>query len=118
MTKKDIKILAEKSYNNKGILDKTTATKIANRLSRADLKEYIKALRAIEQKNTVTVVLPSPKAKNSDLEKEIRAKFAGKNISYEIDPELLAGIKIIDNDLIYNFNLKNTIERVINHINK
>jgi len=39
-------------------------------------------------------------------------------IEFLEDKSLIAGIKLIDNDNIYDFNLKNTFENLVSYINQ
>ena len=39
-----------------------------------------------------------------------------KNIQLKEDKSLIAGIKIVDNDLIYESNVKNTLENLVSFI--
>ena len=57
MKKNIIKKLAEQSYT-KNNLDHDKIANIARRLKREDLKIYIKDLKILESKNTVTITLP------------------------------------------------------------
>jgi len=112
---KKIKQIAVASYTN-GKLDPKKVTVIANTLTRKELKAYIKELKNIERKKRVTVVSPSPL---EPAEKKIIAeKFSGKQIEYKEDLSLMAGVKIIDNDIIYDLNLKNILEDLASHISR
>lgn len=116
MTKDQIKLLAKGSYI-KDNLDHNKVNKIFKLLNRNDLKLFIKALKNEEKKNTVTIILPDIKlSKRIELEEMFKTKFANKKIIYKTDPSLIVGIKIIDNDTIYEYNLKNTLENLRSYI--
>lgn len=113
MTKKHIKQLVLASYKNNN-LDEDTIERIANLLSKKDLKEYITKIKQQEKKQTVMIVLPY--MPDIGEQKKITQHFLGKKIMYMIDSSLMVGIKVIDNDLISEYNLKNTLEDVANHV--
>ncbi len=115
MTNKQIKTLALQSYT-KDNLDQKKVTRITNQLNRSDLKAYIKALKNLEKQKTVTVILPDIKMKQKDLDKQFKLAFPNKSINYETDESLLVGVKIINNDLIYEFNLRDTLKRINSYI--
>ncbi len=113
MKKKILKALIEKSYTGT-VLDAKTVEQIANQLKRSDLKQYLDALSLTEKKRTVifeSALDLSPKEK----EQLIRL-FPDKTTEFHTNKELLAGLKIINNDVIYNFNLKNEFENLQNYI--
>lgn len=113
MNNKQLKKLVLESFD-KGLLDSEKVEKIAEFLRRNELKEYIKQLKRVESENTVVISLPY-------LPTEIERKqhgemFAKKKIIYDIDPTLIVGTKIQENDLITEYNLKNTLENLYNHL--
>lgn len=108
MTKKQIKELVNASYI-KDKLDAKKVEKIAALLSRADLKEYIRALKLAEKSHTVSLVLPDTKLYNNN-RKFWESTFKNKRIVVEEDPSLLLGIKVINNDMVYDMTLKNNLE--------
>lgn len=113
MNKKQIKQLAAESY--KGInLDPVKAEKISNLLKREDLKQYIKFLKDFERKNSVIVTLP--KEPNTQDQKVFKNLFPDKKILYNVDKSLVLGARIIDNDIVYETSVKNTLDNLLNHI--
>lgn len=107
---KRIQNLVLKSYTE-GELDKSKAAKIASTLSRSELKNYIRGLKNFESERTVTIIVPSVKMINKDeLEVQFGEAFPGKKIVIKTDPELIVGLKIINNDLIYELSLKDTLD--------
>ena len=115
MLKKQIKKLAEASYT-KGQLDSKKVKRVSNLLSRQDLKEYIKILKELENGKQVTVFVPRL-YKNREIEKQLLDVFPGKRILFREDPSLIAGLRVEDNDLIYELSLENTLENLKLHIN-
>ena len=116
MTKKLLNSLVKISYNNNA-LSRKTALSIGNKLSRKNLKLYLKALKNNEKKNTVKVIIANDKINKISLEKKLKQEFGNKKIVFQVDKTLIAGIRVIDNDLIYDYNLNNTINSLITHIN-
>ncbi len=108
MNKKILKRLVLASYVSKK-LDSATVNKIADLLPRRDLKEYIKALKSEELKKTVTVTSPFV---SQWYKKEFEAVFPNKEIIFEHDQTLLLGIRITDNDTVYDLSLQHKLEKI------
>lgn len=112
MDTKKIKALVSSSYSHSE-MDPKLVNFIAMRLNRSDLKKYIQELKNVEDKRTVIVVLPfSSKLKAFSFEK----LFPKKKVIYKVDPSLIAGARIIDNDTVYEFNLKDNLNRMVSYI--
>lgn len=99
------------SYKDK-YFDKKIVNKIVSVLSRADLKKYINGLKLAEKKRSLIVSSP---VIDSDLNK-FRKLFPHKKIVFKKDPSLILGTQVIDNDIVYEFTLKNSIDKILNHI--
>jgi len=113
MNSKQLKKLVLESYD-KGLLDSEKVEKIAQFLKRNELKEYIKHIKRVENENTVVISLPFlPSEDERQKHSEI---FQQKKIIYDIDPNLIVGTKIQENDLITEYNLKSTLENLYNHL--
>lgn len=112
MTKKELEAIILKSYTN-NVLDETAAVAITNNLSRNDLKEYIKALKQYEKKRTVVITMALPTDEKT--KKEFEELFPDKQLDYEIDKELLLGVRIANDDLIYELSLKNAFDELVEH---
>ncbi|MBU2632773.1 F0F1 ATP synthase subunit delta [Patescibacteria group bacterium] len=107
---KKIQTLVTKSYTQ-GELDREKANRIATNLSRGELKNYIRGLKDYENERTVTVVIPSNKLINeNEVKEQFEKAFFGKRVVIKTNPDLIVGIKIINNDLIYELSLKNTLD--------
>lgn len=115
MKKKLLKQLINLSYE-KLILNEEKAELISRYLSRKELKEYLKELKKWE--NETSVIISLPRMPEIEEQKIFLNLFPDKKIVYNIDPSLLVGVEIKNNDLIYNFNLKNTLENLVKHIIK
>lgn len=113
MNKKLLKQLVIESYT-KEELDFTKVNAIADLLKRKDLKLYIRALRNQEKKKTVDVITPGEL--NRDEKKMVENTFKNKKINYIIDSSLIVGLKIIENDKVFDLNLGNTLYSLKEHI--
>lgn len=107
MIKKIINQLVAASYTN-GQLDNRKVTRVAALLSRADLKKYIRGIKLTEKANTISLVLPDMKLYNKSL-----LGHTTKQVQVLEDKSLLLGVKVIDNDTVYDMSLKNNLERFI-----
>ena len=116
MTKKIIKKLALSSYTGEN-LDGKKVNRIIKHLGRLDLKTYIKAIKNFENSRTVTLLSPITSSKTR-LTKEMKKIFPDKKIVIEKDGNLIAGVRIIDNDTIYDFNVKNTLENLVSYVSQ
>lgn len=116
MTTKQIKNLAIASYAREE-LDEKKVDRISKLLTRIELKRYIKFLKNLEQGKTLKVIMSKLEVK-AELTKELKTMFPNKKIEFLEDKSLIAGIKIINNDIIYDFNLANTFENLVSYINQ
>lgn len=110
MDHKLIKQLVLASYTD-GQLDLQTVEKITPFLNRKSLKQYIKALKTYEKQNCVCI----ESAYNLD-ETIFEDLFPNKKIVYKTDPSLILGIKVTNNDLVYDMNLKSKFNNLIDKI--
>ncbi len=108
MRRNIIKKLAEGSFK-KNEIDNKTVMKIAKVLKRTDLKVYIKDLKKMDAKNTVTVTVPSLKGA-TDMKKYFSKLYPEKKVVFKIDETLLTGIKVVDYDNVYELSLKGFLE--------
>ena len=111
MTKKKIKDLVLASYKNDS-LDAEKVDSIADNLPKYDLKRYIRYLKIEENKRSIIVTLPFTQGER----KILGELFPNRTIIYKKDPFLMAGVKIIDNDTLYEFDLKDTLDNIVSHI--
>jgi F0F1-type ATP synthase delta subunit len=114
MNIKQIKRLAVLSYT-KNQLDIKTVNKIINQLDRKGLKTYIKAVKNIEKAKTVIIFTPSNNNKQN-IENLVNKIFPDKKVLIKQDESLIAGVKVINNDDVYDFNLRNTLENLVQYI--
>lgn len=111
MKKKLIKKLAEAGYS-KNQLDKGNVARIAKVLKRQDLKVFIKDLKTLEAKHTVTVTIPKEEGL-TDLRSYFTKIYPGKRIAFNIDSSLLTGIRVEDYDNVYELSLKSFLEQAV-----
>lgn len=111
MTKK-LRILVDASYEGDE-LNNETVSQVADHLTRKELKEYIRALKDREKKMTLRVEVPNDRMiLHID---ELKHLFGAKKVTASINPDLLLGVRITDNDDVYNMNMKHSLERIIEH---
>lgn len=107
------KELVKISYTN-GKLDDKSVKAIGEKLNRKLLKEYIKGLKQEEKKSMVFVTTPKPLT-TANREK-IKKLFSNKRIVEEIDPTMINGIKIVENDEEYEMDLNRVFHDIIRFI--
>ena len=113
MTLSQIKKLALLSYKNNS-LNPQKVDRISKLLKRGELRQYLKCLKLIENGKNITVVLPQET--DPKTEKLFKKFYKGKAVNFIYDPSLILGVKILDNDFIYEYNLKDTIDKMSDFI--
>jgi F0F1-type ATP synthase delta subunit len=113
--KNKIKNLVELSYED-GQLNPEAVELIISRLSRKELKQYIRFLKQEENKKHVFVT--SAKQINNKSREKIQHLFPKKQISYYMDPSMISGIKIVENDTEYEVNLDKTFHDIMVFLSK
>lgn len=116
MTINDIKKLAKQSFT-KNNLDLKVIKKITTKLNKKQLKVYIKYLKKIENEKIIQVFTPIYKIDDKVINK-IKNMFPNKEIECIEDSSLIAGIRIVDNDMVYDFNLKDSLDNLIAHLKR
>ena len=112
MDRRKIKLLVQASLTDNN-LDSKKVQRIADLLTKKELKLYIKALKVWERQHTI--VLEVPKGKDiykNDLEKV----YPGKKVIVTENPSLLLGMRVHDNDDIYELSLQNTLEEMTKYV--
>ncbi len=113
MNKKLLKQLVLISYKN-GLLDNKIVSQIADRLDRSELKQYIQSLKNAEKFRNVYV--ESPFGIQNDMIKELKNIFPDKKIIDQSSPSLLVGTRITHNDDIFEMNLRNSLDTIVENI--
>lgn len=112
MTDKELKKLAIASFT-RGNIDSKKIIRIAPKLKRSELRKYIKYLKIQIAKDIVRVQVPNMGDYNDkELKKKFFKLFPNKKFVVEENPDLILGVRVIDNDKIYDFNLKNSFEEM------
>lgn len=109
VNKRLMKQLVLASYTD-GALDEANVNKIAGLLRSDELKLYIKALKYMEKKSTVRV--DTPFSIDETNKESIQGVFRNKKIVYNVDPTLLLGMKLTDNDDIYDLSLQSKLTKI------
>ncbi len=111
MDSKKINNLIAASYKGNLLIQKNVS-KIASLISKTDLKKYINGLKMMEKKKSVFISSPT---NDQDLRK-FQKLFPNKKIIFTKNPSLMLGVSVVDNDMVYEFTLKNSLDRIIDHI--
>jgi hypothetical protein len=111
MNSKKISKLVLASYDNSN-LNQKRVSKIASLISKTDLKKYINGLKLEEKKKNLIISSPID---NFDT-KMFKKLFPHKKIIFKKNSSLMLGIKVEDNDIIYDFTLKNSFEKILRYI--
>ncbi len=113
MKKKQIRQLTEASYvYNK--LDESRVNRIIEHLTASELREYLKALQ--KQERQVNVFVDSSFELSEQNKKSIEEIFPNKNLIFGLDPNLISGIRIRADDMLYNVNIKNLLAQIKDYI--
>src|SRR3989344_1274298 len=113
INKKTIKKLAIDSFS-KNSLNIPRVQRISALLKRNELKYYIKALKSLENKKTITLVVPDEEIESiQKVFDKLKKAYPDKKILVKVDPSLIAGIKIINDDLIYEVSIKQILEDLV-----
>ncbi len=113
--KSKLQKIVKHSYNDQQ-LDSKTVNMIADHMNRQTLKQYVSMLKQEEKKQQV--IITSPKSLNETDKKNLQNLFPKKKIIYIMDPEMINGIQITDNDNQYEVNLNQTFHDIIDHLSK
>jgi F0F1-type ATP synthase delta subunit len=111
--KKKLEELVQASYQD-GKLDEVTVKRIADKLNRHMLKLYISLIKQAEKKKVVFVTTPKPLS-GTDREK-LKSLFPKKKIIEEIDPSMIGGIKVVENDEAFDMDLNRTFHDIIRFV--
>lgn len=115
MKEKQLKQLVQQSFTNNR-LDRNVVESIAGRLLRKDLKRYLRILKLYKQRMSVTIA--SSAFPTKAMQKKLASLFPNKDVRFVVDPSLVMGIKILDNDDLFEFNLKKTLNDLTTFISK
>jgi F0F1-type ATP synthase delta subunit len=113
MTRKFLKEMVQASLT-KDKLDVEKVDEISKRLKRSDLKAYLRALKHYSSQNSITITTAYPIGK--DQQRDLTQKLEGKNVNFNVDPDRLFGVEIIDGDMIYDNTLRRTFDEVVDFV--
>ena len=111
MNSKKIDKLVTASYKD-NYLDQKKVNRIVSLISKTDLKKYINGLKLKEKKKSLIVSSPID---NQDL-KKFEKLFPHKKIIFRNDPSLMLGVRVVDNDIVYEFTLRNSLDKILSYI--
>lgn len=113
LDKKFLKQLVEISFRANEF-NQPVVEKISSHLSRNELKKYVDELKKEDRKRTVIVEVPT---KDGELHlDQIQSLFPNKKILFRKDTSLILGMRIIDDDIVYEFDLKDSLENMRSYI--
>jgi hypothetical protein len=115
MDKKLIKKLAGASYTNNK-LDEEKVNRITVNLNRRELREYVKALKNLQ--NKVTVYVEHTNELDDNYKREIEALYPNKSVIFRRNKDLILGIKITENDIVSNISLSNSLKQITRYFDK
>lgn len=115
MNKKKINQLAIISFE-KNKINTETVEKITGKLNNKDFREYIKALKRVIAKTNVYV--ESATELSSQDKKSFEELFKNKSLVFRVNPELILGVRIIEDDMVYNLNIENSIIQIKDYLDK
>lgn len=96
-----IKELAGATLSSNGEVNNKIAGFILNKLTKKELKVFLRKLKKINNESNVKVRYEGNMT--VEIKKTIQQMYLDKNIIYEKDDNLGGGIMIIDNDMIVNY---------------
>ncbi len=108
MDKRQIKQLVQLSITGDK-LDKNKIEKITALLTRNEFRQYVKGLKKFVREHTVVIEVPRDSNHLSD---SIKNQFPGKDVIINKNPKLLLGVRIQDNDDIYEISLADTLKQM------
>lgn len=106
MGSKKIKLLVASCYDNNRLIEKKVFN-VCQYLKRRDLKRLVRELKLYEAEKSIVITLASG-IYNKDI---FKSYFPDKTLIFKYDTALLVGVKIEYNDNVYNFSLKNILEK-------
>lgn len=115
MDNKDIAKLAEISYIDNR-LDGDRVSRIVKHLSRPELREYFRALKRQERK--LVVYVDSNFELSAGEKKKFEELYPGRRVIFRIDESLVFGVRITEDDIVTNLNMKSSLEALKGYLNK
>lgn len=115
MNSKKITQLADISFENNK-LNTNIVEKITKKLNSKEFREYIKALKRVLAKTNVYI--ESASELDTKDKKSFEEIYKNKSLVFRTNPELIMGIRIIEDDMVYNLNIENSIIQIKDYLDK
>lgn len=113
--KKDlIKKLAAASYSKKG-LDGKRVREVSKKLTRGELKEYIRQLKILEETQSVMVIVAE---EYPEIKRQFEKIFPNEKVIIKKNKELILGTRIVRNYDVYDLSLKNRLENIAEYVSE
>jgi len=116
MNNKKIELIVKRSFIRDN-LNEVFVKRVSRKLKRSELKEYLKQIKTTLNKKIVKVYIPDAQEFNSPaLYNTFRKIYPMKKIMIEIDPKLMLGIRIENEDNVYELSLQNTFDDLLDFV--
>lgn len=113
--KKKLKNLVQASYT-KDKLNEEAVQFIASKLTRHELKLYIRLL--IQEENKKQVFVTSSNELDKANKEKIEKLFPSKKVVYTVDSSMVSGIRVVENDVEFEINLNRRFHDIIQFLSK
>ncbi len=110
ISKKLLTKFVEASKEKKQI-SQNRVTMIANSMNRSQLKQFIKALQNDMLSSTVYVDTAFPLSKIG--QNQFENMYEQKDVVFSVNPQILLGCKVTNNDLVYEGDLKSRLTEIL-----
>lgn len=119
INKSKIKKIAILSFDKNQNLNPERIKTIKKTLKQNELREYVKAIKKIENQKTIELVIPNENTTElKEILKSIEKAYPDKKIVVKYDPSLIAGIRIINDDNVYELSIQGMLEDALSTIAK
>ena len=115
MNKKIFKKFVEECIDGNNF-DEKKIEYISSKLNRENLKIFISELKKQIEKSTIYVETAFPITDKEAYIKELESLFPNKKIEFRVNPSLIIGVRIIDNDNVYDNNMNNLLNKIEHHV--
>jgi F0F1-type ATP synthase delta subunit len=113
--KKKLQNLVQASYKNDQ-LDQETVAFIASKLTRHELKLYIRLL--IQEENKKQIFVTSASELDKAQKEKIQHLFPKKAVAYTVDPSMISGIRVVENDVEFEININRRFHDIIQFLSR
>lgn len=109
-----IKKLAINTFNKDVSINSKIANYALSKLKKNELKIYLR--RIVKLNSEKTVIVTTAEDLKNKTKNNIESMFKDKKINYKVDPKLVGGIMIKDNDMIVNYTIDGIIDSKMKQI--